>query len=239
MSNQRISSINEKVFRKSIDSDSNSKFYLINLFLDLNLNQFSVDNQKKDLGNKIVQQPESHNSDFNLLNYKSQEETSSNTEKKISDINNFDINNFDINNFNLYNRSNPNPKISPVVSPRSLNIKHNVEDINLNFKPEFDINKIQKQSPVVKKNLGNAEKDVKKIEEIVQKKIVPFDTSKFHKKLDFDLPVKYKTPNHYKLNIIIMKLMSNAKKEMESNTPEKSLESLELAYYYLNKIEKN
>lgn len=36
-----------------------------------------------------------------------------------------------------------------------------------------------------------------------------------------------------------MKLMSNAKKEMESNTPEKSLESLELAYYYLTKIEKN
>lgn len=62
------------------------------------------------------------------------------------------------------------------------------------------------------------------------------DTSKFHKKLEFELPVKYKTPDYYKLSTIINKLMSNSKKDMEANNPDKAKENLDLANYYLTKI---
>jgi len=86
------------------------------------------------------------------------------------------------------------------------------------------------------KNTQVLAKDIKKIEEMVEKKIIPIDTSKFHKKLDFDLPVKYKTPNYYKLSTLIGKLMSNAKKDMEANNCDKAIENLELANYYMTKI---
>ncbi len=48
--------------------------------------------------------------------------------------------------------------------------------------------------------------------------------------------MKYKTPDYYKLSTIINKLMSNSKKDMEANNPDKAKENLELANYYLTKI---
>ena len=36
----------------------------------------------------------------------------------------------------------------------------------------------------------------------------------------------------------MLKLLSNAKKEMESNNQDKSLETLELVMFYLNNMEK-
>lgn len=119
-----------------------------------------------------------------------------------------------------FNNINPNPdKQSSYTNPHP------------NMQPKINqiINPCGKKSEV-------SDKDIKKIAEIIDKKIKPLDTSKFHKKLDFDLPVKFKTPNHYKLNTIIIKLMSNAKKDMESNNIDKAREGLELASYYLTKI---
>jgi hypothetical protein len=57
------------------------------------------------------------------------------------------------------------------------------------------------------------------------------------KKLDFNLPVKFKSSDYFKLQSIITKLMSNAKKDMESNCEEKAIENLNLAKFYLTKIE--
>jgi hypothetical protein len=78
--------------------------------------------------------------------------------------------------------------------------------------------------------------DIMKIQNIV-KKNVKSDMPKLHKKLDFSLPVKFKSPDHFKLSSIIAKLMSNAKKDMESNNEDKAMENLNLVKYYLTKIE--
>ena len=70
---------------------------------------------------------------------------------------------------------------------------------------------------------------------MIEKKVKP--ESKLHKKLDFSLPVKYKSQNHYKLQGVMLKLMSNAKKDMESNCEDKAMQNLLLVKYYLSKIE--
>ena len=64
------------------------------------------------------------------------------------------------------------------------------------------------------------------------------DIPKLHKKLDFPLPVKNKSPDHFKLQSIMLKLMSNATKDMASNCEDKAIENLNLVKYYLTKIEK-
>lgn len=129
--------------------------------------------------------------------------------------------------------------LSPKGNAASI-LSHNVNQNkyeNINEKPihlYLQDSKINVLSGARKSEVS--EKDIKKIEEIVDKKIKPIDTSKFHKKLDFALPVKYKTPDYYKLSTIVNKLMSNAKKDMEANYPDKAKENLELANYYLTKI---
>ncbi len=73
---------------------------------------------------------------------------------------------------------------------------------------------------------------------IIQDKIIPQSRPpKLHKKLDFNLPVKFKSSEYFKLQSIITKLMSNAKKDIETNTEEKAIENLNLAKYYLTRIE--
>jgi hypothetical protein len=63
------------------------------------------------------------------------------------------------------------------------------------------------------------------------------EAPKLHKKLDFPLPVKSKSPNHFKLQSIMLKLMSNAVKDMGSGCEDKAIENLSLVKYYLTKIE--
>ena len=120
------------------------------------------------------------------------------------------------------------------ASVSSKNITTNYENINQN--PNQGNPQGPKITVLPARKSKVSETDVKKIEEILEKKIKPIDTSKFHKKLDFTLPVKYKTPDYYKLAIIINKLMSNAKKDMDANNPDKATENLELSNYYLTKI---
>lgn len=174
-------------------------------------------------------------------------------QQTFKDINDFDINNFDINrvsksqtdqqekpsNINLdFDASKDFKNLSPRGNAASVssNILNNKID-NINQKPIHGAPQEPKITvlPGPRKSQVS-EKDITKIEEIVKQKIKPIDTSKFHKKLDFDLPVKYKTPDYYKLSTIINKLMSNAKKDMEANNPDKAKENLELANYYLTKI---
>jgi len=175
------------------------------------------------------------------------ENAGSNNEIKFNNINDFNINVFDINrvskseidtkpaNFN-FDASKDFKNLTPkehTSSSFSNDINSKYENINQGNKapqePKITIIPGPRKSNV-------SEKDIRKIEEIVEKKIKPLDTSKFHKKLDFTLPVKYKTPDYYKLSTIINKLMSNSKKDMEANNPDKAKENLELANYYLTKI---
>lgn len=57
------------------------------------------------------------------------------------------------------------------------------------------------------------------------------------KKLDFNLPVKFKSSEYFKLQSIIIKLMTNAKKDIETNCEEKAIENMNLAKYYLMQIQ--
>lgn len=170
--------------------------------------------------------------------------------EKFSNINEFDINNFDINKvsksqIDLKDKA-PNinfdgPEDFKNLSPRgkasqisSKIITSKYDNINQN------LNQGNPQAPKITvlpaRKSEVSEKDIQKIEEIIGKKIKPIDTSKFHKKLDFTLPVRYKTPDYYKLATIISKLMSNAIKDMDANNPDKATENLELANYYLTKV---
>lgn len=79
--------------------------------------------------------------------------------------------------------------------------------------------------------------DVIKIEKILQKNSKQVEIPKLHKKLDFTLPVKFKSPNHFKLQAVITKLMTNAKSDMETKNEDKAIEGLKLAKYYMTKIE--
>lgn len=90
-----------------------------------------------------------------------------------------------------------------------------------------------------KSNMRNSrieEDDIEKIQKIadIKKKIEP---PKLHKKLDFNLPVKFKSQDHFKLQAIMTKLMSNAKKDMDTHCEEKAMENLLLVKYYMTKIE--
>jgi hypothetical protein len=161
-------------------------------------------------------------------------------------MNEFDINNFDINDVSKKKEYNKN---KPSSDSNLNNVKLNKLDPSYNENKLTDFNKdenkhfenINENIPikVIKSNDRKSqvlEKDIKKIEELVGKNIKQIDTSKFHKKLDFELPVKFKTPNYYRLSVLIGKLMSNAKKDIEANDLDKAKGNLELANYYMTKV---
>lgn len=56
------------------------------------------------------------------------------------------------------------------------------------------------------------------------------------KKLDYKLPVKFKTPDYFRLIDTIKKEIDHAQRELNSNKIEKALNMTELALYYLNNI---
>jgi hypothetical protein len=56
------------------------------------------------------------------------------------------------------------------------------------------------------------------------------------KKLDYKLPVKFKTPDYFRLTDTIKKELDHAQRELNSNKIEKTLSMAELALYYLNNI---
>ena len=58
------------------------------------------------------------------------------------------------------------------------------------------------------------------------------------RKMDFNLPVKYRTLEYFRLIDTINKIMETAGREIDSNKVEKSLLQMELALYYLHNIEK-
>jgi hypothetical protein len=56
------------------------------------------------------------------------------------------------------------------------------------------------------------------------------------KKLDYKLPVKFKTPDYFRLTDTIKKELDHAQRELNSNKIEKALNMAELALFYLNNI---
>jgi hypothetical protein len=56
------------------------------------------------------------------------------------------------------------------------------------------------------------------------------------KKLDYKLPVRFKTPDYFRLTDTIRKELDHAQREINSNKIERALSMAELALYYLNNI---
>lgn len=109
------------------------------------------------------------------------------------------------------------------------------KDLNCNNNNNENIN--ENKNEIEKPRISRIEpEDVNKINKIVRMNTID-DIPKLHKKLDFKLPVKFKSIEHFKLHAIIIKLMANAKKDMETHCEDKALESLNLAKYYMTKIE--
>jgi hypothetical protein len=63
--------------------------------------------------------------------------------------------------------------------------------------------------------------------------------SKISKKLDFSLPVQFKTLPYFRLCDVIKKQLDTGLRELNGNKLEKTLAHAELAYYYLDNIVKN
>jgi hypothetical protein len=63
--------------------------------------------------------------------------------------------------------------------------------------------------------------------------------TKISKKLDFSLPVKFKDIHYFRLCDSIKKQLDNGMKELSVNKIERALAHAELAYYYLDNINKN
>ena len=62
--------------------------------------------------------------------------------------------------------------------------------------------------------------------------------TKMSKKLDYSLPVKFKSIDYFRLCDTIKKQLDIGLKELNSNKIDKALAHSELAYYYLDNISK-
>jgi hypothetical protein len=60
---------------------------------------------------------------------------------------------------------------------------------------------------------------------------------KLAKKLDFKLPVKFKSMDYFRLCDVIKKQVDSASREIHSNKTDMSLKYIENAYYYLHQIQ--
>ena len=204
------------------------------------LNNVKINNDVQDINyshydTQYFQNPENENPEKNMNNnnisFKNEEYNINTVDNKSSTNNSLDIpENLDLNKGK--NSSFHFPSLETELTNSNFNTATN--DFSSEYK---NIDQNIKQ-PILKKYDEKLEKDRIALTKIVEKNIHDFDISKFHKKLDFDLPVKPKTPNYYKLTTVMLKLLSNAKKEMESNNQDKSLETLELVMFYLNNMEK-
>ena len=119
-------------------------------------------------------------------------------------------------------------------------------DENKDLKPfsnEETISKISKEQKKTEKNELKNNKDIKTTKNLdratLSQSIMLGDyqiDNIIHKKLDYKLPVKLKSPEYFRLLDTIKKELDHAQREVNSNKIDKALSMSELALYYLNNI---
>ncbi len=104
-------------------------------------------------------------------------------------------------------------------------------NINYNFQSSLY------QAPDINTITVSTSLDLKKNNKsMLSQEFVP-DT-KLTKKLDFSLPVKFKSIDYFRLYDVIKKQLDISQKELNSNKLDKTLTHVELAYYYLENVSK-
>ena len=107
------------------------------------------------------------------------------------------------------------------------------QQINSNFNGNLNSNL---NSNIVNKNINLNTLDLKKNNSVLAANYQV--DSKISKKLDFSLPVKFKSIQYFRLCDLLKKQLEVAIRELNGNKIDKSLIHAELAYYYLDNIEK-
>jgi hypothetical protein len=115
-------------------------------------------------------------------------------------------------------------------------------NLNINSMPSnnsnqnFNLQSSNYHAPDINSITVSTSLDLKKNKSMLSEDFTP--DVKLSKKLDFSLPVKFKSIDYFRLYDVIKKQLDISQKELNSNKLDKSLTHVELAYYYLENISK-
>jgi hypothetical protein len=91
---------------------------------------------------------------------------------------------------------------------------------------------IKLPSPIKRTNSADIKKSMKFLH-LDENKL----DKQYNRRISFDLPVKYKSINYFRLTDLIKKLLDNGIREIKSNNSSHSLSNIELSLYYMNQVE--
>lgn len=133
---------------------------------------------------------------------------------------------------------NINPSPRKEISPEK-----NINNINVNAcNSPKKINEpvVKKEFDEIKPKVINIKREIKvdDVRSSFMAKDYKVDTKLAGKSSSFDLPVKFKSVDYFKLIDTIKKQIEGAMKELKNNKIDKTLAYSELILYYLNNIEK-
>jgi hypothetical protein len=148
--------------------------------------------------------------------------------------------NYDHDNLTDINSTNTilNPNINHNFNP-DINITVPKSDIKSNINPNNFNKKEEKKNLTQKQDTSHARKasENTSMKGSILATDYKIDPSMKVKKLDFELPVKFKTTHYFNLVNTIKKQLETGDKEISANKVDKALAHMELVLYYLNNVD--